>query len=157
MAVRDDEHIVSTGMLGPLFPALNATTTERERGTLETLLASPAGRTELLVGKGLLVLLGGLVTAGLNMGSMSLVLLRVYSLADKSQPGGILSDLAVNPAALALTYLAAVPTFIFFAGLVMIVGLLARTYQEANAFATPVLMLPISAAVIGLADPVRPG
>jgi membrane protease YdiL (CAAX protease family) len=90
------------------------------------------------------------------MGSMALVLWRVYSLADKSgagQPGGLLSDLAVNPAALALTYLAAVPTFIFFTGLVMIVGLLARTYQEANAFATPVLLLPISAAAISVADP----
>jgi sodium transport system permease protein len=145
--------LLLTGMLGSFFPALNATTTERERGTLETLLASPAGRTELLVGKGLLVLLGGMITSGLNMASMALVLWRVYSLADKGQPGGLLSDLAVNPAALALTYLAAVPTFIFFAGLVMIVGLLARTYQEANAFATPVLLLPISAAAIGVADP----
>jgi sodium transport system permease protein len=145
--------LLLTGMLGSFFPALNATTTERERGTLETLLASPAGRTELLVGKGLLVLLGGMITSALNMASMALVLWRVYSLADKSPGGGLLSDLAVNPAALALTYLAAVPTFIFFAGLVMIVGLLARTYQEANAFATPVLLLPISAAAIGVADP----
>src|SRR4051794_36141415 len=71
--------VLVTGMLGALFPALSATTTERELGTLETLLVSPAGRTELLVAKGLLVLLCGLATAGLNMASMSLVLWRVFS------------------------------------------------------------------------------
>src|SRR5204863_4234439 len=36
--------VLITGMLGALFPALSATTTERELGTLETLLVSPAGR-----------------------------------------------------------------------------------------------------------------
>ena len=44
--------LLMTGMLGALFPALNATTTERELGTLETLLVTPAGRMELLIAKG---------------------------------------------------------------------------------------------------------
>ena len=43
------ELVLITGMLGALFPALSATTTERELGTLETLLVTPAGRTELLI------------------------------------------------------------------------------------------------------------
>ena len=41
--------LLMTGMLGALFPALNATTTEPELGTPETLLVTPAGRTELLI------------------------------------------------------------------------------------------------------------
>src|SRR6202000_3180204 len=36
--------LMITGMLGAFFPALNATTTERELGTLETLLVSPVTR-----------------------------------------------------------------------------------------------------------------
>ena len=40
--------LLLTGMLGALFPALNATTNERELGTLETLLVTPAGRMEIL-------------------------------------------------------------------------------------------------------------
>ncbi len=71
--------LLVTGMLGAFFPALNATTTERELGTLETLLVTPAGRMELLVAKGSFVLLCGLATAGLNMLSMALVLWRSLS------------------------------------------------------------------------------
>src|ERR1043165_3396480 len=59
--------LLVTGMLGAFFPALNATTTERELGTLETLLVTPAGRMELLLAKGSFVLLCGLTTAALNM------------------------------------------------------------------------------------------
>src|ERR1700690_3915461 len=40
--------LLMTGMLGALYPALSATTTERELGTLETLLVTPATRGELL-------------------------------------------------------------------------------------------------------------
>src|SRR6185437_6217107 len=56
--------LLMTGMLGALFPALNATTTERELGTLETLLVTPARRFELLTAKGALVLICALLTAG---------------------------------------------------------------------------------------------
>lgn len=149
--------LLLTGMLGAFFPALNATTTERERGTLESLLATPAARTEILLGKGLLVLIASLLTAGLNMGSMALVLWRLFSAAGSTGGAGgggsLLRDLSVSPAALGLTYLAAVPTLIFFVGLVLIVGLLARTFQEANSLAVPIVMLPVASALVGILDP----
>src|SRR4051812_43261928 len=131
--------LLMTGMLGALFPALNATTTERELGTLETLLVTPAGRTELLVAKGTLVLICGLTTAGLNMLSMSLVIKRATSMLDASA-----LDFSVSPSALALSYLAAVPTLVLFTTMVLIVGLVARNFREANAYATPVMLLPLA-------------
>jgi sodium transport system permease protein len=140
--------LLVTGMLGALFPALNATTTERELGTLETLLVTPAGRMELLVAKGALVLLSGLLTAGLNMLSMSLVIWRSLSLFESS-----MGSLTINLPALALTYLAAVPTLITFTTLVLIVGLLARTFREANHLATPVMMIPLASMLIGIWEP----
>jgi sodium transport system permease protein len=140
--------LLVTGMLGALFPALNATTTERELGTLETLLVTPAGRMELLVAKGTLVLLSGLLTAGLNMLSMSLVIWRSLSLFETS-----MGSLRINLSALALTYLAAVPTLITFTTLVLIVGLLARTFREANHLATPVMMIPLASMLIGIWEP----
>src|SRR5688572_12586819 len=97
--------LMLTGMMGALFPALNATTTERELGTLETLLVTPAGRTELLVAKGALVLVCGLLTAGLNMVSMALVLKRATSMLDTTA-----REFSVSVGSLSLTYLAAVPT-----------------------------------------------
>jgi sodium transport system permease protein len=140
--------LLMTGMLGALYPALNATTTERELGTLETLLVTPATRGELLTAKAGIVLLSGLLTALLNMVSMSLVLSRVLS---ESKTGSI--GISIDPKALALSYLAAVPTLIFFTALVLMVGLLARNLREANAYATPLMMVPITSMLIGIADP----
>ena len=140
--------LLMTGMLGALFPALNATTTERELGTLETLLVTPAGRTELLVAKGALVLVCGLLTAALNMVSMSLVLMRATSLLDTAA-----KEFSVSFGALALTYLAAVPTLILFTTVVLIVGLIARNFREANAFATPVMLLPLASLAVGIMEP----
>ncbi len=138
--------VLITGMLGALFPALSATTTERELGTLETLLVTPAGRAELLVAKGLLVLLCGLATAALNMISMSLVLWRTISLM---APG---ETLTINVGSLILTFCAAVPAIIFFTTLVLVVGLLARTFREANSYATPAMMLPLASLALSIAD-----
>jgi sodium transport system permease protein len=138
--------VLVTGMLGALFPALAATTTERELGTLETLLVTPAGRTELLLAKGLLVLLCGLTTAALNMISMSLVLWRTFSLV---APGETLS---ISAGTLVLTFIAATPSLIFFTTLVLIVGLLARTFREANSYATPAMLLPLASLALSIAD-----
>jgi sodium transport system permease protein len=140
--------LLMTGMLGALFPALNATTTERELGTLETLLVTPASRLELLTAKGTLVLLCGLLTAGLNMLSMTLVLLRVFTLL---QEGPV--NLNLSPGMLALSFVAAVPALVFFTAIVMIVGLVARNFREANAFATPVMLIPLAAMIVGMLEP----
>lgn len=140
--------LLMTGMLGALFPALNATTTERELGTLETLLVTPASRIELLAAKGTLVLLCSLLTAGLNMLSMTLVLLRVFTLL---QEGPV--NLNLSPGMLALSFVAAVPALVFFTAIVMIVGLVARNFREANAFATPVMLIPLGAMIVGMLEP----
>lgn len=140
--------LMITGMLGAFFPALNATTTERELGTLETLLVTPVNRTELLIAKGILVFLCSLLTAGLNMASMSLVFLNIASGA-----GEMMGRVAISPASIALAYAAVVPTLALFSAIVMCVGLVARTYREANSFAMPVMMLPMAAMAIGIADP----
>jgi sodium transport system permease protein len=138
--------ILVTGMLGALFPALSATTTERELGTLETLLVSPARRTELLVAKGLLVLLCGILTSALNCISMALVLLRVSTM---SKP---VDALSIDFAALGLCFLAALPALAFFTSMVLLVGLLARTFREANSYATPAMLLPIASLALTIAD-----
>jgi sodium transport system permease protein len=140
--------LMMTGMLGALFPALNATTTERELGTLEALLLTPARRFELLTAKGLLVLLCALLTAALNMASMSLVLLRSFTLAS----GGA-QKLSISPGMLALSYLAAVPALIFFSAIVLIVGLVARNFREANSFATPVMLIPLASFAVAMMEP----
>lgn len=62
------------------YPAIDLTAGERERGTLETLLASPAGRREIVLGKYLTVVAVAGIAAVVNMLSMSLVFAHGMSL-----------------------------------------------------------------------------
>src|SRR5688572_7406917 len=138
--------ILVTGMLGALFPALAATTTERELGTLETLLVTPATRGELLISKGLLVLLCGVLTGAINCISMSLVLLHVSTLGNRTEA------LSIDFSSLAMAFVAALPALAFFTSIVLLVGLLARTFKEANSYATPAMLLPIASMALTIAE-----
>jgi sodium transport system permease protein len=102
----------------------------------------------LLLAKGALVLLSALLTAGLNMLSMSLVLLKSVSMLEQAS-----SNFTISPTALLLSYVAAVPALIFFSAIVLIVGLLARNFREANSFATPTMLLPLASMAVGIAEP----
>jgi membrane protease YdiL (CAAX protease family) len=46
-----------------------------------------------------------------------------------------------------------VPTLITFATLVLIVGLVARNFREANSLATPVMMVPLASMLVAIAEP----
>ena len=59
--------------MGAMYPALDLGAGEKERGTIETLLASPAGRLEILIGKFGVIFLFGFMSAifgilGLSLG-----------------------------------------------------------------------------------------
>ncbi|MCL6480354.1 MAG: ABC transporter permease subunit, partial [Firmicutes bacterium] len=59
-------------LTGAMYPAMDVTAGEKERGTIETLLASPVRRTDLVLGKFLLVSLIATVTTALSIVSFSL-------------------------------------------------------------------------------------
>src|SRR6266403_476174 len=57
-------------MTGAMYPAIDLTAGEKERGTMETILSSPVSRMHLVFGKFFLVLTAALVTAALSVISM---------------------------------------------------------------------------------------
>src|SRR6202171_4292718 len=57
-------------MTGAMYPAMDLTAGEKERGTMETILSSPVSRTHLVLGKFFLVLTAALGTAALSVLSM---------------------------------------------------------------------------------------
>ena len=57
-------------LTGAFYPAVDLCAGEKERGTLETLLSSPAERSEIVWGKLLTVMLFSMATALLNLLSM---------------------------------------------------------------------------------------
>ena len=64
--------LVMMSLTGAFYPAVDLCAGEKERGTMETLLISPATRAEIVVGKFLTVMLASVMTAVLNLVSMGL-------------------------------------------------------------------------------------
>src|SRR5207244_225001 len=60
---------------GAVYPAIDLTAGERERGTLEILIAAPVPRVSLLFGKYVAVVTVAVLTALVNVGSMTVSLL----------------------------------------------------------------------------------
>ena len=59
-------------LTGAFYPAIDLCAGEKERGTLETLLSSPAERSEIVLGKLLTIMLFSIATAVLNLASMGI-------------------------------------------------------------------------------------
>ena len=59
-------------LTGAFYPAVDLCAGEKERGTLETLLCSPAQRSEIVVGKLLTIMLFSMITAVLNLVSVGI-------------------------------------------------------------------------------------
>ncbi len=58
-------------LTGAMYPAMDLTAGEKERGTIETILCSPVSRTHLVLGKFLMVLTASIATAVLSITSMA--------------------------------------------------------------------------------------
>lgn len=135
--------IVLLTMMGGMYPAIDLTAGEKERGTLETILASPAGRTEITAGKFLTVFTAAITTV--ILGALSMTITSGLGLV-QFEPGAAESAsfaLAVNPTSIALVILLMIPTAVLFSSLLMAIAVMARSYKEAQSYVTPLMMLVI--------------
>ena len=124
-------------LLGAFYPAIDVTAGEKERGTLETLLAAPVARTSLIAGKYLVVALVAAFTGLLNLASIGLTLALGVGPAVRS--AGV--EVAIPWGAVALTVVAMVPAALFFAGTMLAVAALGRSFKEAQNLLSPVMVV----------------
>ncbi|MBI4560232.1 MAG: CPBP family intramembrane metalloprotease [Candidatus Hydrogenedentes bacterium] len=134
--------------LGAFYPAIDLTAGEKERGTFETLLSTPATKHEIVTGKFLTVLCLSLLTGLLNLGSM--VLTFAFQLGQlKNQIGQFEIDLPPHVVATILVVLT--PLAFFISAIMMSIAVFARSFKEAQNFMTPfftLLMFPAILAAI---------
>ena len=62
--------VILLSMTGAMYPAIDLTAGEKERGTMETILSSPISRTHLVLGKFLLDFTAALAPPLLSVSSM---------------------------------------------------------------------------------------
>jgi len=129
--------LVMWTMAGALHPAIDLTAGEKERGTMETLLICPAGRTEIVAGKFLAVWVFSYTSAVWNLLWMAAGALLLSFLL----PSPILSFAGFGWAALLAAPLAAL-----FSSLALGLGAFARSSKEGQYYLLPlmVLTLPLS-------------
>jgi sodium transport system permease protein len=141
--------LIIMAMMGAFYPAIDLTAGEKERGTLETLLVSPAHRSEIVYGKFFAVLSVSIMTTLLNIGSMGVTFSWGMRLLDTGSAIGSFG-LGVTPLALASLALILLPLAVFFSAICIAVATPARSYKEGQNLLTPLYMAVILPAVISV-------
>lgn len=142
--------LVLMTITGAVYPAIDLTAGERERGTLEILIAAPVPRIALLLAKYVAVVAVALLTGLVNLSMMTITLV-VSGLGPSLFPQGftLLTLLAV----LALLTLFAG----FFSAVLLAITSFARSFKEAQAYLIPLMLLAISPGIISLMPGVKLG
>ncbi len=130
-------------LMGALYPSIDMTAGEKERGTLETILTSPATRTEIITGKFLTVTLIALITGLLNLGSMA----ATFVFGILKQVSNML-QFNIPPQYLLIMLTCLIPLAVFFSGLMMAVSSFARSFKDAQNILTPVYIVASVPALI---------
>jgi sodium transport system permease protein len=128
---------------GALHPAIDLTAGEKERGTLETLLASAARRIELVFGKFLVVLTLSLVTTLLALASFAFSVLHL-----QRNGTGASETFTVSAGSAALVFALVLPIAVLLSGVLLALALLAKSYKEAQSY-TGYVMLGVLLPAIG--------
>ena len=143
--------IIILCLIGAMYPAMDLTAGEKERGTMEMLLCSPAARTDIVVGKFLMVITGSLFAVLSSLASLAAtVLLLGLSVAK----GGALSHAADLPSIAPLGILGVlamvVPVAVLFSAALFALSLFAKSVKEAQSYITPIMFVVIIPIVIGI-------
>jgi sodium transport system permease protein len=139
-------------MTGAMYPAIDLTAGEKERGTMETILSSPISRVDLVIGKFFLVFSASLATAILAVLSMgvSFTLAAHGNLSNMSHSDAQSLALHVGWASVATVFLMALPLAILFSAALMTIALFAKSYKEAQSYLTPMTFLIVIPAVASI-------
>ncbi|HOJ72917.1 MAG TPA: ABC transporter permease subunit/CPBP intramembrane protease [Phycisphaerae bacterium] len=128
--------LVLMTITGSVYPAIDLTAGERERGTLETLMATPVPPLQLILGKFLVVSTLGMLTAFLNVASVGATMHFSGLTRSITHSMPVEIPLSVLPLILACM----VPFSLLFAAILIAVCSFARTFKEAQSYVMPVIL-----------------
>ncbi len=146
---------------GAMYPAMDLTAGEKERGTMETLLCSPVARGDIVVGKFLMVLTASISTMVLSLVSMALTFVlggsyfasKVASAkgaaAAAAQGSGMIPS--IDPLGIVGAFGMILPVAVLFSAVIFTVALFAKSYKEAQSYVAPMIFVVLLPAMIGIA------
>jgi sodium transport system permease protein len=133
--------------LGALYPAVDLAAGEKERGTLETLLLVPVARHRIVLGKYLVVF-----TAAMTAAVLTLMSLGAWGAIKGRGVGGAFGAIlsSIGALDLALIALMFVPAAAMFAAILLSISIYARSFKEAQSYATPMSFLIVLPAMLSM-------
>lgn len=134
------------GFMGAMYPGIDLGAGEKERGTLETLLSSPASRLEIVLGKFLVVMLACVTTALIAMFGLYLAV-RGFPEIPADILDVILEMLGPKMVFMIMTLL--LPIAAFFSAVILSLSIFAKSFKEAQSIITPMNIAIIFPAIIG--------
>ncbi len=141
-------------LTGAFYPAVDLCAGEKERGTLETLLSSPALRSEIVWGKLLTVMTFSIATAFLNLTSLGVTAQFVVNQMQSLTPGESIGPLGFPPpAVIACLLIALVPMSALFSALCLACAAFARSTKEGQYYLMPLLLVTMPLMML----PMSPG
>jgi sodium transport system permease protein len=138
--------LVMWSLAGALYPAVDLCAGEKERGTMETLLISPASREEIVWGKFLTIWVFSAATALLNLVSMGVTTWHFSS---------FLTTDAVNPPSPFWGVALLLPLSAFFSAICLAVGAYARSSKEGQYYLMPLFLVTLPLVFLTLAPGVE--
>ena len=137
-------------LMGTMYPAIDTTAGEKERGTLETLLTLPITNRQMIMGKFLTVALIGIISALLNILSMGGIAIYIVKIM-KSYGGVKMNDVTLSEfvPAILVGILAILAFSLFISAVTMCVTSFAKSYKEANNYITPLMLAVLFIGYIG--------
>ncbi len=129
---------------GAVYPAIDLTAGERERGTLEVLIAAPIPRMGLLIAKYIAVLTVAMLTATVNLVMMTITISVTGLGAAVLGEGGLSLQLMVQVFCLLLLFA------MFFSAVLLTLTSFARSFKEAQAYLIPLMLLSLAPGVMSL-------
>jgi sodium transport system permease protein len=138
--------LILTSFLGGAYLVIDTTAGERERQSLEPLLATPAHRAVIMSGK---------ILAACSFGVLSLVLtLAAFKLSFQFAPGlGIKLDVTVW--AIARILLVLVPIVLIGTCLLTLIAAGAKSVKEAQSYMSVLMLLPLVPTIVLMVNPVK--
>lgn len=148
--------IVFLSFVGAMAPAIDLTAGEKERGTIETILASPVARVDLVFGKFFMVLTASLVTTIVSLTSLALTFTLPVVFFKKMVTVGSGLGLQVSLSNMLAVFALLLPLAVMFSAALLALALMARTFKEAQSYLSPLMMLIVVPAMASMLPGVEP-
>ena len=145
--------LVVMSLTGAFYPAVDLCAGEKERGTIETLLISPARRSEIVLGKYLTIWLFSMATAVLNLLSMALTGWVVAEQMKHALPANVSLSVLAPPSAIHAVWilLLLVPLAAQFSAMGIALAAFARSTKEGQYYLTPLFLVTMPLVLVTLA------